>query len=409
METIRSTSNKHFVGATLLIAGSCIGAGMLGLPVLSGMAGFVPSIAMFVICWLYMVITGLLLLEVNLWFKQDVSIVSMAQSTLGKVGKAFAWGTFLFLFYSLNVAFIAGLGALFRDFVQDWTGTIIEPWMGSLLFILIFGIFTYLGVLAVDRCNQLMMAGLAITYVALVIIGSRYVDSNLLAHSNWKASILVIPAVILSFGYHNLIPSMTYYLQHDAKMLTRAIIIGSGLPLLCYLLWEWLILGIVPEGQFAQALSDQEMATQALRNTVGSSWVVDMGQYFAFFAIVTSFIGVALSFVDFLADGLRIKKTRMGRLLLVCLVMIPPFLFSISYPAIFLTALRYAGGFGTVMLFGIMPALMVWVGRYKYQMKGSQIVPGGRVTLLLVILLSVAVMALQLVQELGFLTVEFLK
>jgi tyrosine-specific transport protein len=402
LNSTATLASKHFVGATLLIAGSCIGAGMLGLPVLSGSGGFIPSVVIFVFCWLYMVCTGLLLLEVNLWFKEDVSIVSMAQSTLGTMGKVIAWSTFLFLFYSLNVAYIAGLGILFRDFVQDWTGVIIEPWIGSLLSILIFGAFTYLGAAAVDRCNQFMMLGLGITYLGLVALGSRYVDKSLLAHSNWTASLLVIPAVILSFGYHNLIPSMTYYLQHDGKLLRRAVILGSLLPLLAYLVWQWLILGIVPEGHFVQALSNEEMATQSLRNVIGASWVVDMGQYFAFFAIVTSFIGVALSFVDFLADGLKIKKTRSGSLLLVVLVLVPPFVFSLLYPAIFLTALRYAGGFGTVILFGILPALMVWRGRYKYGMRDKSMLPGGRVSLVLVILISIAVMGLQLLQELGW-------
>ncbi|NGX44712.1 MAG: hypothetical protein K1060chlam3_00887, partial [Candidatus Anoxychlamydiales bacterium] len=32
------------LGGMLLIAGSCIGAGMLGLPVLLGLTGFFPSI-----------------------------------------------------------------------------------------------------------------------------------------------------------------------------------------------------------------------------------------------------------------------------------------------------------------------------------------------------------------------------
>jgi tyrosine-specific transport protein len=34
-------------GGVLLIAGSCIGAGMLGLPIITGIAGFFPSLLMF--------------------------------------------------------------------------------------------------------------------------------------------------------------------------------------------------------------------------------------------------------------------------------------------------------------------------------------------------------------------------
>lgn len=35
------------LGGMLLIAGSCIGAGMLGLPIVTGLSGFFPSLAMF--------------------------------------------------------------------------------------------------------------------------------------------------------------------------------------------------------------------------------------------------------------------------------------------------------------------------------------------------------------------------
>ena len=35
------------IGGILLIAGSCIGAGMLGLPILTGLVGFFPSLILF--------------------------------------------------------------------------------------------------------------------------------------------------------------------------------------------------------------------------------------------------------------------------------------------------------------------------------------------------------------------------
>ena len=36
-------------GGMLLIAGSCIGSGMLGIPIVTGVAGFFPSLLMFAI------------------------------------------------------------------------------------------------------------------------------------------------------------------------------------------------------------------------------------------------------------------------------------------------------------------------------------------------------------------------
>lgn len=386
-----------FIGGILLVAGCCIGAGMLGLPVLSAQAGFQPSLVMFFICWLYMLFTGLLLLEVNLWYGGEIGVITMAERTLGRTGKIVSWLVFAFLFYSLMVAYIAASGSLMTDFIGEATGYYLHSNVGSVFFCLLFGVLLYLGTGAVDWFNRLLMLGLVLSYVILVGVGASHVQPNLLQHHNWSAVTMVIPAMIISFGFHNLIPSLTTYFHGHVKSLKGVVILGSAIPLLIYLIWEWLILGIVPLQDFQTALDQGEIATEALKNSVGASWVVDVAQFFAFFAIVTSFLSVALSFVDFLADGLKIKKTPQGKMLLALLVLGPPFLCALLYPTIFLTALNIAGGFGAVILFGILPALMVWKGRYTQQLGLPQLVPGGKPLLIVIIGFAVWVMALQLV------------
>lgn len=386
-------------GAILLIAGCCIGAGMLGLPVISALAGFKPSMAMFVLSWLFMTTSALLLLEVNIWFSTEVSLISMAGRTLGIGGKLISWLCFLFLFYALGVAYIAGGGELAANFVQEFANISIPNWVGSFVISLLFGLFVYLGTRAVDLFNRLLMAGLITTYLLLVVLGAPHVKSENLQYVNWKSAGFVLPVMIISFGFHNLIPSLSTYLQWDIKRLRLAIISGSALALGIYILWEWLILGLVPvnrNGNIQQVLSEGEMATQFLKDAAGSSWVLNVTQYFAFFAIVTSFLGNSLSFVDFLADGLNIRKTQLGKLFLCFLVIIPPFIFSLIYPHIFLSALNYAGAFGAVILFGILPALMVWSGRYYKNLGQMHLVPGGKWTLASIICFAVWLMLLQI-------------
>lgn len=398
MKTDQHTQGSVF-GGILLVSGCCIGAGMLGLPVLSALAGFKPSFLMFLISWLFMVCTGLLLLEVNLWFKEDVNIVSMASRTLGFAGKAVAWGVFLFLFYCLMVAYVSASGALFSDFVHELTGATLSATIGSAICTLMLGVFLYFGTLASDHFNRVLMLGLVATYLILVAVGIGHVNLDLLEHHDWSMSPYVLPVMIVSFGFHNLVPSLTTYLNRDAKRLRTTIIAGSLIPLFVYLLWEFLILGLIPvdgAGGFREALDKGEMATQTLKIISGIPLVVTIAQYFAFFAIITSFIGVALSFVDFLADGLRIKKSPSGKVLLCSLVLIPPLIFAAFYPQVFLMALNYAGGIGAVILFGILPAAMVWAGRYHHQLSDKPFVPGGKTLLVLVVLFSCAIVALQL-------------
>lgn len=393
----QKTSGSLF-GGILLISGCCIGAGMLGLPVLSAVAGFKPSLTMLLFSWAFMLCTGLLLLEASLWFSEDVSIISMAGRSLGFWGKAVGWIGYLFLFYALMVAYISGSGELFADFVSTLTPFKMEPWLGSLVLSIIFAFFLYLGTKAVDHFNRWMMAGLIASYLSLIALGLPHIQVNRLNHQEWSLAFLMLPTMIISFGYHNLIPTLKTYFAGNIKKLRVAVILGSAIPLLIYLIWEFLILGLIPlegEGGFRQALDQGDLATQLLKGAVGSSWVAPLALYFSFFAIVSSFLGVGISFVDFLADGMHIKKTARGKLLLCLTVILPPFIFAIVYPKIFLLALNYAGAFGAVLLFGILPAAMVWSGRYYQHLKGPHQLPGGKIALGLVMAVAVGIIALQ--------------
>jgi tyrosine-specific transport protein len=396
MSSLSLSKQGSLTGAILLIAGCCIGAGMLGLPVLSGMAGFTPSLFMFLLCWLYMVCTGLILLEVNLGFKGDVSIITMAHRTLGWPGKLVGWVGFLFLFYTLMVAYITASGELLSDFYTEITGSALSPTQASSISCLLLGSVIFMGTYAVDQLNRFLMLGLVLAYLLLITVGAPHVNTQFLAHSDWPAVFLVVPAMIISFGYHNLIPTLKTYLHGDVNSLRLAIIIGSAIPLLIYLAWEWLILGLIPEEGFREAIQQGDMATRALKNAVGISWIVDLAQYFAFFAIVTSFLGVALSFVDFLADGLKIHKDVRGKLILIGLVLGLPFICALIYPGIFLIALSYAGGLGAVLLFGLLPAAMAWAGRYHQGFITNPLMPGQKAGLIVIMVIACAIMALQL-------------
>lgn len=391
------------LGSTLLIAGSCIGAGMLGLPVSSAMAGFVPSVAMFILSWLFMMTTGLLLLEVNLYFKKEVNLITMAGATLGKAGQGVAWFLFVFLFYAIMVSYSAGSGELVADIIEGLTTYAIPRWAGSLIFVSLFGAMVYFGTFAVDGANRLLMAGLVVTYFMLLALGFPHVSKKFLEHIDWSESLWVVPIMIISFGFHNLVPSLTTYLDFHRKKMTFAIVAGSAIPLFVYLLWEWLILGLIPLDKFQTAVDQGNMVTHTLKEAAGGKlWVVGVAQYFAFFAIVTSFLGVALSFVDFLADGFKIKKDRRGKALACSLVFGPPLIFALLYPHIFVEALQYAGGFGAVILFGVLPALMAWSGRYSKKLWQNRLVPGGRPLLLAVIGMALAIFCIQLANALYF-------
>lgn len=363
---------NRFLGSVLLIGGTSVGAGMLALPVSTAAYGFTPSIILFVLCWLCMMMTGLLLLEVNLWLRPGANIVSMASQTLGIGGKAIAWITYLLLFYSLMAAYVSGMGDLVHTTVNQQFQLHISTGTGSLLLILLVGSAVYTGMHSVDYVNRFFFFGKLITYVAVVIAVAHFIDMPKLTHVNFSYAWLALPIIITSFGFQNTLPVLRVYLNDDVRKLRLAILIGSTIPLLIYIVWEFVILGVVPvegrEGLLAVFALGQPATGLAvsLDHILQNGWISILFKVFTFCAIITSFIGVSFSLFDFLIDSLAISRNRKGRAIALLLTFIPPLIFAFVYPDGFILALGYAGIFVAVLL-GILPALMVWRGRHQRQ------------------------------------------
>lgn len=377
-------------GGSLLVAGTSIGGGMLALPVLTSLAGFLPSVVIYLLCWFFMASTGLLFLEISEWLrrdegKEDANIISMAERILGRWGKYAAWVLYLFLFYCLMVAYMVGCGNIVVELSQSG----IPDWLGPLLFALLFAPLIIISTGLASRLNIALVAGLTLSYFGFVLIGFRHVQPAFLEYRDWSYSLKVLPIAFTSFAYQGIIPTLASFMHHDVKSIRKAILIGSFIPLIAYIIWEWLILGIIPlEGKngLKDALELGQNAVQPLKYFIHGGSIYILGQFFAFFALVTSFLGVSLGLRDFLADGMNIEKDRRGNLLLASLVLLPPLGIAITYPHIFLIALDYAGGFGCALLLGLLPIIMAWRGRYALKLPLIPQLPGGKIYLSLLAL-----------------------
>ena len=358
-------------GATMLVAGTCIGGGMLALPVATGAAGFIPSTFMMLLGWAFMTTTALFLAEVNLWMPPGSHFVTMAGRFLGPLGKAVSWILYLFMGYASLVAYTAGGGELFVGGFEKLFGLVIDKNLAFLFFVLIFGFIIYLGNLLVGRVNTILMVGLIVSYVLLISTGFSTVDWRLLLRNNWGNTIIAVPLLLTIFSFQTIVPSLTIYLKQDGKALRQSIIWGTASAFFVYLLWQVLVLGTVHyEGEhgLGAALEQGKPATEFLGIATGNGWLQAFADFFAFFSLVTSFLGMGLGLYDFLADSLRIKRTHMGKIALIFLVTVPTLIFALLLERIFLRALDTSGGIGDSILNGLIPALMLWVGRYKMKL-----------------------------------------
>ncbi|HSW87237.1 MAG TPA: aromatic amino acid transport family protein [Rhabdochlamydiaceae bacterium] len=391
----------RLLGGILLVAGTTIGAGMLALPVMTAFAGFYPSILLFSLCWLLMLATAFFFLDVNLAVKEGTNLVSMAQKTLGSFGKGISWIFYLLLLYSLNAAYISGSAPLFNDALQHLSGHSLPSWLAPLCLPVLFGGFVYLGTIGVDYINRLLMLGLIVSYFLLAGSVPAHLEVSLLQHTDWNALLIAIPVVITSFGYHIIIPSLSIYLKHDAKQLRWTIVIGSAIPLLVYILWQFLVIGTVPLDLLTEAWKNGDPSTKPLSSLLNQPLIKIGARFFSFFAIVTSFLGVSLGLSDFLRDGFKLKKNWKGRLISCLLVFVPPLIFVYTYQRGFYIALQYAGAFVAVLL-GLLPVAMAWKlnkSFYKH--------PWGKAVLIFIGLLCIGIIVVDILAEIGALHVKF--
>lgn len=387
---------SRVTSGTLMIAGTTIGAGMLGIPLLTAQAGFWPALLITSLVWVFMLCTGLLFLEVSLWMPAGSNILSMAQRFLGRKGKFVAGGMFIFLYYCLMIAYFAAGAPLTADFLNATFGLHLNGVASYALFGVVFGLIVALGAKAIDKVNMFLTIAMVVDYFVMVWMGCGEVEFSNLQFTKWSAVALSIPILFSAFGYHNMIPSLCNYLKGERKSLQLSIILGTTIPFLFYLIWQWLIIGAVPAGAIGAARDAGLPATSALQAASGSSSIFLVGQYFAFFAIVTSMLGVAFSLVDFLGDGLKInREKKTNRFFLVFLTFLPPLLCVVFDPNIFDKALGVAGGFGEAFLNGLLPVGLVWMGRYAMKLPSSCPLPGGRLTLFLILAGSLFVIGLE--------------
>ncbi len=385
---------SRFIGGILLIVGTSIGGGMLALPVANASTGFLQSSLFLFICWAFMTFGALFILEANLYLPRGKHMVSMAAATLGNYGLLAAWISYLFLLYTLLSAYISG-GADVLNSLLLKTGLHLNEWQASSLFTLIFGLVVYGGIHYVDWVNRGLMFGKLTVYCLLVLFIAPHIEFQHFQHGNMRYIGGSIMILITSFGFAIIVPNLRDYFDDDIKTLRKVILIGSLIPLVCYITWDAIIIGTLPSGgeQGLDSLMQNPHATSALASLLSakiqSTWISALFNFFTSICMLTAFLGVSLCLYSFLADGLKLREYGSHGVGLFLLTFLPPLLIVIYYPGAYIHALSYAGIFCIILLL-LLPALMCYFGRKQYNTVYK--VPGGKLSQCTVIIASLALL-----------------
>ena len=366
---------------------------MLALPISSGSVGFIPSLLVMLVCCVFMSFTGLLYLEATLWMKDNAHLNTLSTVLLGRFWRAVCWVSYLFICYASLVAYMSGGGKEVTFVLNILFDQTYGNALGIFLFSVVFSLILFLGHKLVEKTNTIMFVSMLFAYLMLVGTSSGGIKGSFLLRQEWNGYwFLLFPLMLTTFSFPGIVPTIVPYLDKNPKSVRQAIIIGTIISFVVFFLWLFVVLGSVPhEGEHGllEAFQCDIPATECLHYALNNPYLSAIAQFFAFFALATSFLGISLSLFDFLRDTITLKITDFSKKLLFCLIVFAPsFLFALYFERAFITALEMSGGIGDAIISGIIPVIMVWNGRYFFKKQGTYQVSGGKPLLFGIVLVS---------------------
>ena len=383
----------------LLVTGNLVGAGILGLPINTGLSGFLPSSVAVTLVWGLMLGTALIIADqVISSGRADFDLPSLFDSTLGRIGPFIAVPTNLLILYGLLVAYLSGgssiLAHLFQYDGPQWPVT-----LG--LFVVTSGL-TLFGVELIRKGNTLLMAIMGVTFIALIVWTLPRIDASRLSFTELPLLPAALPIMVTAFNFHNFTPTVCRSLDQDRSAVIRAILFGVTIGLAMNLAWNLAVMGAIPvadesPNNVLNAFNKGLPATVPLAAIVRSPLFTLCGLVFAIVAITTSYLTNGIALMGFFHDLFRNRFGSATKIFELILAFVPPLLVTILWPGLFLHALDIVGGVGISLLFGILPGVLLFqqAKSIKSRMLGG-----------IIILFFLGVLVFEVAQEMGWLYIN---
>ncbi|OEF52815.1 tyrosine transporter [Vibrio tasmaniensis 1F-267] len=364
--------NIKMMGSSLIIAGTALGAGMLAIPMVLAQFGLLYGTLLMVLICFGTTYAALLLLEATIKAGGGLGLNSIARKTLGKQGQLITNGLLYALLICLLMAYILGAGDLLSKLLSN-LGVDISATTSQITFTLLAGAVVASGTGVIDKLNRaLFFVMLASLFATMVFLAPSMTQENLMQVTSHDHVDLIKTSAILftSFGFMVVIPTLVSY-NHEAtgKQLRNMVIIGSLIPLVCYLCWLFAVVGNLSEEQFRsfKNVSDLMAAFEAQ-----SPWVGNVLSTFTGLALLTSFFGVAMALFNQNKDMFN-QNTAVT----YCISFILPLAGSLLAADKFLQVLNYAGII-LVFLAVFVPLVMVHKQRFMKVAEDRYSAEGGR-------------------------------
>ncbi|MDD4980491.1 MAG: aromatic amino acid transport family protein [Candidatus Omnitrophica bacterium] len=374
------------------MTGSLIGAGILGLPIKTGMAGLFPSLIGTLVISFAMFITALILMQEAVKTRRETfHYPSMYQQYFGSAGKWAATIANLIILYGSLVVYLSGATAIIIRIANIH----IPRELIILLFFLPLTAVTIANPRRLLRFNALFVVLLIVSFIVIVLMGEQFINTQRFTRSDWGMLPSALPIIVMAAYFHNVIPTASKQLGWNIKWIFIAILVTTIIGLVMNSLWIQVGIGTLPllgNNGIIHALNNNLPATVPLGQAIKTPLFVPFSLLFAFLAIITSYLSFGNATLDFI-DDLMINYFKVkNKALAITVAFSPPLAIAIFCPNIFLKALDFVGGIGVVILFGILPCIIILKNK-GFLLK--------RLLLILVLLLFIAILLFKVQQNLN--------
>lgn len=375
-------------GGTMLVAGTAIGAGMLGLPMISAGMWFSWSVAVLVGSWFCMFRSSQAILEVNLHFQPGDSFHTLVRELLGPAWTAINGLAVAFVLYTLVYAYVSGGGSVVQHALTPVLSVEPPRLLTSLIFALLLAVCIWWSARAVDRFSALLMGGMVVTLLFSMSGMLRQLRPDYLTDAGGEVIFIwgALSTYLTSFCFHASVPSLVKYLGKDGRSINACLRNGTLIALACYFAWILASDGVIPRQGFRLVIERGGNVGDLLSAaglTLGGGLVLRLLEAFSLLAVATSFLGAGLGLFDYMADLCNFDDSRLGRTKTLIVTFAPPMLCGLLWPDGFLPAIGWAG-LAAAIWSVIVPALLLRAVRGRFA-PGGYTAPGG--TLLVPLLL----------------------
>lgn len=349
---------KNSINGILIIIGSSIGAGALGMPITCSLAGLIPSLIIMLLVALYMSETAKLI--INLLIKTNSDDLSIAfKKNLSSRNYKISLITYIFLFTTIIAAYIAKSSTLLKTMIDTTMYTNIN--INTCYLIIISSIILILNFKneQFNYANNILTIVL-ISIFLLIIIQNSKSDINIknIENINIQNTKYVYPILITSFGFHNILSYLKSNFKNNEKFLNKSINIGIILTLMIYIIWISFII-LFKNNYYKlddiENYNSDKIITELLIIKKENKLAITIINIFSFLAIITTIFSIAISMKIFF------KKIfiRISEKIIKIIIIIPPLIIIKLNANIFFTALEISGSILTLIIFGIMPIIAI--------------------------------------------------